>query len=109
MSYTVKGPEDTIYFPGQNDSVMFECQVSEDFSLSWIVNGTEYSLSNISNGDLNGHTINGTSITVTTPYNGTSYTCVAFSDSNKTHSGTAYLYIAGKCRKIACNVICSGF
>jgi len=95
--YTVKGPEDAIYFPGQNDSVVFECQVSEDFSLSWSVNSTEYSLNNISNGDVTGHTINGTSIIVTTPYNGTSYTCIASSGSNKTHSGTVYLYIAGKC------------
>ena len=93
--HTVKGPEDSIYFPGQNDSVIFECQVSEEFSLSWSVNGTEYTLSNLSSGDLSGHTINGTNIIVLVPYNGTSYTCIASSGSNRTHSGTAFLYIAG--------------
>jgi len=96
MYYTVKGPESVIYFPGQNESAIFECKVSEGFSLSWSVNDTAYSLNNLSSGGLPGHTINGTSVIVTTPYNGTSYTCIASSDSNKTYSGTAHLYIAGK-------------
>jgi len=64
--------------------------------LSWSVNGTEYSIGSLSRGDLPGHTMNETDIIVTAPFNGTSYTCIASSGSNKTSSNTAYLYIAGK-------------
>ena len=89
-----------IVFPGQQN-VVLRCKLSmREFVVAWNINGTEYSISNLTNGDLPGHSIiNETDVVVTTPHNNTSYICVVSSpsNSNRTQSTTVLLYIAGMC------------
>jgi len=90
-----------IIHPGQQNIVL-ECELPSmrEFIVGWNVNGTEYSISNLSIGGLAGHSfVNETDIAIITPQNNTSYTCVvsSLSDSNRTQNPTVFLYIAGIC------------
>ena len=64
----------------------------------WIVNDTQYTLSQLRNGNLTGHSaaIDGTDIIINTPTNNTRYVCVASSNLNDAVSETAFVYIAGR-------------
>ena len=89
-------PSTVILFPGDTSAV-FACQLSAGVPL-WQVNGASYTLAGLSNGELSGHNVNGTNITVSVPVNGTKYVCVipAVPPSPTTLSDPAFLYIAGK-------------
>ena len=90
--------ENLIVFPGQRNIVL-QCKLSvREFVVAWDINGTEYSTSDLTNGDLPGHSIiNETDIVVTTPHNDTSYICIVSlsSNFNRTQSSAIFLYIAG--------------
>jgi len=91
----IQGPSDVIYFPGQGP-VQLTCEISEG-STGWSVNDSSAaSLGDIHDGDLEGHSLNGTSLVVDIPVNNTKYVCVSIRDAGNLESEPAFLYIAGK-------------
>ena len=76
--------------------------------VSWEVNGTRYGLDEIFDGDLPGHNVSGSDITVSTPMNGTKYVCVipATPPVRPIFSDPAFLYIAGELHHIQVFYIC---
>ena len=62
----------------------------------WSVNGTDYTLTELTNGTLPGHGSNGTNILVNSPVNNTEYICVSSTIDGTTRSNPAYVVIAGK-------------
>ena len=90
----VQGPTDVIYFPNQGP-IQLTCVISQG-STGWRVNGRLYTLNDIQNGSLPGHSRNGSNIVVITPTNNTQYNCVSIRDQGDISSSPAFLYIAGK-------------
>ena len=62
---------------------------------SWIVNGSGYSLSQLSNGALPGHNRTGTNILVNSPVNNTEYICQSATNDSDTLSDPAYITVTG--------------
>ena len=93
----VLSPTTAILFPGDTSAV-FACQLSDGGSPLWEVNGTRYTLEELSDGNLNGHSANGTNITVSVPVNGTKYVCIILTTppNSVILSDPAFLYIAGE-------------
>ena len=62
------------------------------------MDGVRYGLDELFDGDLPGHIVTGSNITVSSPVNGTKYVCVIpLTPPNPTvFSDPAFLYIAGK-------------
>ena len=62
------------------------------------MNGTRYTLEELSDGNLNGHSANGTNITVSVPVNDTKYVCIipTTPPNPVILSDPAFLYIAGE-------------
>lgn len=91
-------PTDVILFPGETTAV-FECAIDTSITANaWQVDGINYRLDQLFDGDLPGHNVTGRNITVSIPVNGTSYECVIpVTPPNPTIiSDPAFLYIAGK-------------
>ena len=90
----IEGPSDVIYFPNQGP-VELTCTVSEG-STGWRLNNDRiYTLTEIRNGDLTGHSLNGANLVINTPVNNTKYNCVSIQDDGNIISYPAFLYIAG--------------
>ena len=63
----------------------------------WRVDGTDYLLSGLTNGDLPGHSAIGNNILVNRPMNNTEYICVYLNDRGTSiRSDPTYIVIAGK-------------
>ena len=93
----VISPTTVIIFPGETSAV-FECVVTPSLIvISWQVHGIRYGLDELFDGDLPGHNVTGSNITVSVPVNGTKYLCVVpLTPPNPTIlSDPAFLYIAG--------------
>ena len=91
-------PSTVILFPGEI-SAQFLCLINPSvIPVSWEVNGRRYGLNEIFDGDLPGHNVSGSNLTVSSPMNGTKYVCVipATPPALPTFSDPAFLYIAGK-------------
>ena len=73
------------------------CDASQNTTTLWMVNGTRYTLTQLRNGNLTGHSASdGTDIIINTPTNNTRYVCVASSNADDVLSDTAFVYIAGR-------------
>ena len=93
----VVSPTTVILFPGVT-SAEFECVVDPSLlTVSWEVDGVRYGLDELFVGDLSGHNVTGSNITVSSPVNGTKYVCtIPLTPPNPTvMSDPAFLYIAG--------------
>ena len=90
----VLSPTTVILYPG-NTNAEFACRLSNGALPLWEVNGTRFTLEELSNGHLNGHSVIGTNITVSIPVNGTKYVCITPGDA-AISSDPAFLYIAGE-------------
>ena len=91
----IEGPSDVIYFPNQGP-VELTCIISEG-STGWRLNGDRiYTLTEIRNGNLTGHSLNGTTFVINIPINNTEYNCVSIRDAGNIISDPAFLYIAGR-------------
>ena len=91
----IQGPSDVIYFPNQGP-VELTCNISEG-STGWQLNNTRiYTLTEIRDGELTGHSLNGANLVVNVPTNNTQYNCMSIRDAGNIISDPAFLYIAGK-------------
>ena len=100
LEFTIS-PTTVILFPGDTSAV-FTCQFSTGALPSWEVNGITYTIEQLSDGVLNGHSASGTNIVVSLPVNGTKYVCVILSN----RSDPAFLYIAGELHVYMCKYMC---
>ena len=90
----VVGPSNITYIPGLTPlPIELICNVTG--GAAWIVNGSHYLLSNLTNGTLPGHSRTGTNILVKRPVNNTEYICLSATKDGKTLSVPAYITIAG--------------
>ena len=62
----------------------------------WRVNGTDYTLGDLTNGALPGHSHTRTNILVNSPVNNTEYICVSTTNDGDDISDPAYIIIAGE-------------
>ena len=83
-------------FLGDTNAV-FYC-LAPPFVLAWEVNGERFGLDEINDGDLPGHSVSGSNLTVTAPVNGSKYVCVIpqIPPTPSVLSDPAFLYIAGE-------------
>ena len=91
-------PTTVILFPGE-PSAQFLCQVNPSLlTVSWEVNGMRYVLDQIFGGELPGHNVSGSNLTVSSPMNGTKYVCLipATPPARPILSDPGFLYIAGE-------------
>ena len=63
---------------------------------TWRVDGSDYTLTRLTNGALPGHNRTGTNILVNSPVNNTEYICVSQTNDGETSSDPAYIIIAGE-------------
>ena len=100
----VEGPSDVIYFPNQGP-VEVTCTISQG-STGWRLNGDRiYTLTEIRNGSLTGHSLNGSNLVINTPINNTEYNCLSIRDDGNVISDPAFLYIAGRLSQCFSHVI----
>ena len=64
---------------------------------AWIVNNLTYTLGQLDNGALPGHSRAGANILVNSPVNNTEYICVSQTNDGDTSSDPSYIIIAGEC------------
>ena len=100
----IEGPSSVTYLPGLT-SLPIELTCSVTGVALWIVNNTNYRLSELTNGTLHGHNRTGTNILVNNPVNNTEYICVSLTSDGDTSSNPAYIIIAGECNKYIFNPI----
>ena len=90
----IEGPSNVTYLPGLTPlPIELTCNVTG--VAAWSVNGTDYSLTGLTNGALPGHSRTGTNILVNSPVNNTEYICVSLTNDGETRSDPAYIIIAG--------------
>ena len=82
-----------IYFPGQGN-IELKCNVT-GIPL-WMVNGTTFKLSELSDGELPGHNRTGANIIIESPVNNTKYVCESLFLDHTIQSEAAFVYIAGE-------------
>ena len=90
----IEGPSNITYIPYLTPlPIKLICNVTG--KPSWIVNGSVYSLSNLTDGALPGHNRTGTDILVNRPVHNTEYICQSATNDSETLSVPAYIIIAG--------------
>ena len=100
----IEGPSDVLYRPGQTPlPIELTCNVTG--VALWQVNGTNYRLDELDDGNLPGHSRTGTNILVDSPVNNTEYICVSQTNNDSDVSDPAYIIIAGKCNIYSMYVI----
>ena len=83
------------YFLGQGN-IELKCNVTAGIPL-WMVNGTTFTLNELSDGELPGHNRTGANIIIETPVNNTKYVCESLLSTDLTTQSTpAFVYIAGE-------------
>jgi len=91
----IEGPKNTTYFPGQG-SIVLKCNVTAGVPI-WMVNGSAYTLRELSQGELVGHNRTGANIIIESPVNNTKYICESLISTDRIiQSNTAVVYIAGE-------------
>ena len=95
----IKGPSNVKYLPDLTP-LPIELICNDTGVTSWRVNGTDYALTNLTNGGLPGHNLNGTNILVNGPVNNTEYICVSAMNFAFLTSAPAYLTVAGEYQHI---------
>ena len=76
IGIVIEGPSNVTYIPGQTPlPIELICNVT-GFP-TWIVDGSDYTLSSLIGGGLTGHNVSGTNILVEAPVNNTEYICVS--------------------------------
>ena len=90
----IEGPSNITYIPGLT-SLPIELICNVTGGAAWIVNGSDYLLSSLTNGALPGHSRTGRNILVNSPVNNTEYICLSATKDDKTLSVPAYITIAG--------------
>ena len=101
----IEGPSNVTYLPGVTPlPIELICNVTE--IASWIVNGTDYRLSSLADGELAGHNRNGTNILVDSPVNNTEYICVSQTNDDDTTSDPAYIFVASELKYIIFVYVC---
>ena len=94
----IKGPSNVTYLPGLTPlPIELTCNVTG--VTIWIVNGSNYLLIHLTNGQVPGHSATGTNILVNSPVNNTEYICVSSQLGSYIESDPAYIIIAGECGK----------
>ena len=92
----IEGPSNVTYLPGLTPlPIELTCNVTG--FVIWRVNGTDYTLADLNNGALPGHSHNGTNILVNSPVNNTEYICVSLTNDGETSSDPAYIITVGEC------------
>ena len=90
----IEGPSDVTYIPGLTPlPIELTCNVTG--VAIWRVNGVFFTLSDLTNGALPGHSRTGTNILVNSPVNNTEYICVSLRNGVETRSDPAYIIIVG--------------
>ena len=90
----IEGPSDVLYLPGLTPlPIELTCNVTG--VALWEVNGTDYTLSRLTNGGLPGYNRTGTNILVNSPVNNTEHVCVSQTNDGEVRSDSAYIIIAG--------------
>ena len=80
---------------------MLKCNATIGVQI-WMVNGSTYTLTELSQGELPGHNRTGANIIIETPVNNTMYVCESLVSTNHIiQSETAFVYIAGELSKAA--------
>ena len=98
LGTVIEGPSNVTYLPGLTPlPIKLTCNVTG--VAAWRVNGTSYILSDLTSGDLPGHSRTGTNILVNSPMNNTEYICVSQTNDGETISDPVYVIIAGECNK----------
>ena len=96
----VEGPRNITYLPSQALlPIELTCNVTEGV-VAWRVNGTQYTLGELSAGVLPEHNSTGTNILVNSPINNTQYICVSNTSMSSTQSDPAYFIFSGECSYI---------
>ena len=98
----IEGPSNVTYLPGVTTlPIELTCNINVTSVPSWRVNGTSYTLGQLGNGVLPGHSHTGTNILVNSPVNNTEYICILTTiidgDVIDVTSDPAYIIIAGEC------------
>ena len=92
----IEGPSNVTYLPGLTPlPIELTCNVTG--FVIWRVNGTAFTVADLNNGALPGHSHNGTNILVNSPVNNTEYICVSLTSDGETNSDPAYIIIVGEC------------
>ena len=90
----IEGPSNFTYLPNVTTlPIELTCNVSG--VALWEINGTDYALSSLTEGDLSGHSRSGTNILVDNPLNNTEYICESQTNDGGVSSDPAYIIIAG--------------
>ena len=90
----IVGPRDVTYLPGLTPlPIELTCNVTG--VVTWRVNGASYTLGQLTNGALPGHSRTVTNILVNSPVNNTEYICVSLRNDGDTSSDPSYIIIAG--------------
>ena len=91
----IEGPSNITYLPDLTPlPIELTCNVAE--TVVWRVNGTDFLLASLANGNLPGHSVTGSNILVDSPVNNTEYICASVIGANVTLSDPAYIIIAGE-------------
>ena len=90
----IQGP-DVVIYRSNEEPVELICVITEG-STGWRLNGsTVFTLSEIRDGGLPDHTINGSNLVIINATNNTEYICVSIRDVGDLDSNPVRLYIAG--------------
>ena len=91
----IEGPSNVTYLPGLTPlPIELTCNVTG--VTIWSVNDTSYTLGELDDGALPGHSRTGTNILVNSPVNNTEYICISFTNDDAMLSDPAYIIIAGE-------------
>ena len=95
----IEGPSNVTYIPGLTPlPIELICNVTG--IPAWRVNGTTYALTELTNGELPGHSRAVTNILINSPVNNTEYICVSQINDDEMTSDPAYIIIVGECNKV---------
>ena len=91
----IEGPSNVTYLPGVTPlPIELTCNVTG--VAFWSVNDSSYTLGELTNGELPGHSRTGTNILVNSPVNNTEYICISLMFDGAMLSDPAYIIIAGE-------------
>ena len=91
----VEGPSIVTYIPGLTPSpIELTCNVTG--VALWRVDDESYTLTEITNGVLPGHSLNGTNLLVDSPVNNTEYICVSHANDGEVRRYPAYIINTGE-------------
>ena len=91
----IESPNNVTYLPGLTPlPIELMCNITG--VPLWRVNDTTYTLGDLTNGALSGHSRTGTNILVNSPVNNTEYICVSQTIDGDSISDPAYIIIASE-------------